>query len=56
MKKLKEEVACVRAVENGGSMLNFGTGDIIADSAADESCWPVGQGDAYPALKKARRT
>ena len=24
------------------------------DSAADESCWPVGQGDAYPTLKSQR--
>ena len=41
MKKLKEEVACVRAIEMCGGMLNFGAGDVIADSAADESCWPV---------------
>ena len=45
-----EEVAFVRAVEKGDRMLNFGKGDIIVDSAADESCWPVGQGDAYPTL------
>ena len=45
-----EEAAFVRAVEKGGSMLNLGIGDIIVDSAADESCWPVGQGDAYPTL------
>ena len=32
MKKLEEKVAFVRAVEMGSGMLNFGTGDIIADS------------------------
>ena len=41
----KEEVACVRAVEKNGGMSNCGTGDIIVDSAADESYCPVGQGD-----------
>ena len=55
MKQLEEKAAFVRAVEMSSGMLNFGTGDIIVDSAADESCWPVGHGDAYPTLK-ARRT
>ena len=26
----------------------LGLGDIVVDSAADESCWPKGQGDAFP--------
>ena len=26
----------------------MGMGDIVVDSAAGESCWPVGQGDAFP--------
>ena len=42
--KMLKEVAYVGAVEKGG----------IADSATDESCWPVGQGDAYPTLEKLR--
>ena len=31
-----------------GEWCSLGVGDIIIDSAADESCWPVGQGDAFP--------
>ena len=33
---------------------SLGVGDIIVDSAADESCWPVEQGDAFP-TKESRR-
>ena len=33
----------------------MGKGDIIVDSAADESCWPVGQGDAYPTKEASRK-
>ena len=54
MKKLEEEVAFVRAVEKSGCLLNLGKGDIIVDSAADESCWPVGQGDAYETFKSKK--
>ena len=32
-----------------------GEGDIVVDSAADESCWPAGQGDAFPTKPSARR-
>ena len=49
-----EEIAFVRAVEKDAGMMTLGKGDIIVDSAADESCWPVGQGDAYPTLKSQR--
>ena len=33
---------------------SLGVGDIVVDSAADESCWPQGQGDAYE-VKPSRR-
>ncbi len=42
-----EEVKHVMAVETGNGWASLGMGDIVIDSAADESCWPVGQGDAY---------
>jgi hypothetical protein len=35
-------------MENREAFVNFGTGDIIVDNAADEICWPKGQGDVYP--------
>lgn len=35
--------------------LDLGYGDIIVDSAADESCRPVGKGDAYPTKATDRR-
>ena len=37
------------------SWASLGVGDIVVDSAADESCWPQGQGDAFstkPSKKK----
>ena len=43
-----EEVKYVMAVETGSGWASLGMGDIVVDSAADESCWPVGQGDAFP--------
>jgi hypothetical protein len=43
-----EGVKYVMAVEKGSSWASLGMGDIVVDSAADESCWPVGQGDAFP--------
>ena len=39
----------------GEDWLSLGVGDIVVDSAADESCWPAGQGDAYPTKPSARR-
>ena len=33
----------------------MGKGDNIVDSAADESCWPVGEGDAYPTKTASRK-
>ena len=38
-----------------GEWVSLGVGDIIIDSAADESCWPVGQGDAFPTLPSNRK-
>ena len=54
MKSLKDGVLFVQAVEKDGGVLNLGKGDIIVDSAADESCWPVGHGDAYPTRTTTR--
>ena len=44
----------VRTVQDGKSEIRYGRGDIVVDSAADESCWPVGQGDAFPTLTSQR--
>jgi hypothetical protein len=52
--KVQEEVGFVCAVGNREEMADLGVGDIVVDSAADESCWPVGQGDAYPTKKSSR--
>jgi hypothetical protein len=46
--KLKDQVHFVQAVDKEDGLLHLGKGDIIVDSAADESCWPAGQGDAFP--------
>ena len=54
-----EEMSYVRAVDSQvcasgmigttdkKSWASLGKGDIVVDSAADESCWPQGQGDAF---------
>ena len=34
--------------------LNLGIGEIVVDSAADESCWPIGVGDALPTRPSKR--
>ena len=34
---------------------DLGVWEIVVDSAADESCWPVGQGDAYPTIASKRK-
>ena len=52
--KAKERVQFVNSVNNEEGWASLGVGDIIVDSAADESCWPVGQGDAFP-MKESRR-
>ena len=49
----KEATRFVRAVKDAG-IVSLGRGDIIVDSAADESCWPVGQGDAYKTRQTAK--
>ena len=54
MDKMKGEVNYVCAVANKDEMMDLGVGDIVVDSAADESCWPVGHGDAFPARKSTR--
>ena len=33
---------------NKAKWVDLGIGDIVVDSAADESCWPQGMGEAYP--------
>ena len=55
MKKMKEDVNFVQAVTKDERWLNLGKGDIIVDSAADESCWPAGQGDAFPTKESSRK-
>ena len=52
--KIKDEVSYVCAVGNKEELADLGVGDIVVDSAADESCWPIGQGDAYPTKKSTR--
>ena len=44
----------MQAVEKNEALVSLGIGDIIVDSAADESCWPVGQGEAYPTKASSR--
>ena len=34
--------------------LNLGISEIVVDSAADESCWPIGVGDAFPTRPSKR--
>ena len=53
--KLREEVQYVQAVSKDDGWLSLGVGDIIVDSAADESCWPAGQGDAFPTVPSSKR-
>ena len=52
--RIREKVHFVNSVGEDKDWTSLGKGDIIVDSAADESCWPVGQGDAYP-IKEASR-
>ena len=53
--RICEKVFFVNAVSQDGEWASLGKGDIIVDSAADESCWPVGQGDAYPTKAASRK-
>ena len=53
--RIREEVFFVNAVGQDGGWSSLGKGDIIVDSAADESCWPVGQGDAFPTKAASRK-
>ena len=43
--KAKNRVQFVNSVIKEEDWASLGVGDIIVDSAADESCWPVGKGD-----------
>ena len=52
---MREEVKYVQAVSKNGGWLSLGVGDIIIDSAADESCWPAGQGDAFPTVPSRKK-
>ena len=51
---LTEKVHFVRAVGKGDGLTHLGVGDIIVDSAAGESRWPAGHGDAFPTQQTAR--
>ena len=54
MDKMEGEVNYVCAVGSKDELMDLGVGDIVVDSAADESCWPVGHGDAFPTKKSTR--
>jgi hypothetical protein len=54
MNELRGNASCEQAIEQGVGLLNLGEGDIIVDSAADESCSPAGHGDAYPTKQASR--
>ena len=53
--RIREKVHFVNSVGEDKDWTSLGKGDIIVDSAADESCWPVGQGDAYPTKEASRK-
>ena len=53
--RIREKVFFVNAVGQDGGWASLGKGDIIVDSAADESCWPIGQGDAFPTKAASRK-
>ena len=52
---IREKVLYVNAVGQDSEWTSLCRGDIIVDSAADESCWPVGEGDAYPTKAASRK-
>ena len=54
-KGVKEGKCFANEVSQGGEWMSLGKGDVVVDSAADESRWPVGQGDAYPAKAASRK-
>ena len=53
--EIRENVFFVNAVNHEAEWASLGKGDIIVDSAADESCWPKGEGDAYPTKAASRK-
>jgi hypothetical protein len=54
-REIAENVKFVNSVSQDATWMSLGKGDIVVDSAADESCWPVGLGDAYPTKPPSRR-
>ena len=53
--RIREKVSFVNAVGQDGGWASLGKGDIIVDSAADESCWPIGPGEAFPTKEASRK-
>jgi hypothetical protein len=54
--KCRQEIMNIRKVGSSDDQWSYlGTGDIVVDSAADESCWPVGRGEAFPTVKSDRK-
>ena len=43
----QEETYEIQSVTDDAGWADLGIGDITVDSAADESCWPKGQGNAF---------
>ena len=50
-----EEIHSIQTVTKDESWADLGIEDITVDSAADESCWPHGQGDAFVTSPSKRR-
>ena len=53
--KAQERVQFVISVNKDEGWLSLGVGDVILDSAADESCWPVGRREAFPTKESPRK-
>ena len=50
-----EEIHDIQTVTKDESWADLGMGDMTVDSAADESCWPHGQGDAFVTSPSKKR-
>ena len=48
MAQIRDQVRFVSSVGKRDGWASLGVGDIIVDSAAGGSCWPLGEEDAYP--------
>ena len=53
--KAKEREQFVNSVNKDEGWLSLGVGGIVVDSAADESCWPVERGEAFPTKESPRK-